>query len=76
MSHTNGFTLPPIDEEDKKQILDKSLKINLKDAQLILNIINVCTKRGAIEAAEFSTVGQLYDRLLNNYKTAMQDKTN
>ena len=33
------------------------------DLQNIINIIDVCTKRGAFQAEELSGVGQLYDKL-------------
>ena len=33
------------------------------DLANIINIIDVCTKRGAFQAAEMSGVGTLYDRL-------------
>ena len=33
------------------------------DLQNIVNIIEVCTKRGAFQAEEMTGVGQLYDKL-------------
>jgi len=38
------------------------------DLQNIIQIIDVCTKRGAFQAEELSGVGQLYDKLKNTLK--------
>tara|TARA_B000000557_G_scaffold249613_1_gene235211 strand:- start:644 stop:910 length:267 start_codon:yes stop_codon:yes gene_type:complete len=39
------------------------VQLTLNDLNLMANIINVCTKRGAFEASEMQPAGQLFNRL-------------
>jgi hypothetical protein len=45
------------------------------DLQNIINIIDVCTKRGAFQAEELSGVGQLYDKLKKSLNCCKQEVT-
>jgi hypothetical protein len=42
--------------------------ISLQDLQNVLVVIDLACSRGAIRAAELTTVGQLYDRIQNVVK--------
>lgn len=44
---------------------EKQINITLQDVALTVQIIDACTKRGAIEGNEMATVGQLRDKLAN-----------
>ena len=49
---------------------DKTLSsgISLQDLQNVLVVIDLACSRGAIRAAELTTVGQLHDKILNFVK--------
>lgn len=38
-------------------------KLSLNDLNLMANIINVCSKRGAFNASELKVTGELFDKL-------------
>jgi hypothetical protein len=66
-NHNDGekkviFTNPAINKKANEIIIDKY------DIKLILNILNVCSKRGAFQLEEFKIIGELNDKLklLNN----------
>jgi hypothetical protein len=42
--------------------------ISVQDLQNVLVVIDLACSRGAIRAAELTTVGQLHDRILNFVK--------
>jgi hypothetical protein len=42
---------------------EKNEGISLNDLALIINIIDICTKRGAFEGNELLTVGQVRNKL-------------
>ena len=44
------------------------------DLQNIVNIIEVCTKRGAFQAEEMTGVGQLYDKLKKGLTECMKSE--
>lgn len=46
--------------------------VSLQDLQNILVVIDLACSRGAIRAAELTTVGQLYDRIQNVVKQGSQ----
>lgn len=43
----------------------EKINITLQDVVLAVQVIDTCTKRGAIEGNEMATVGQLRDKLAN-----------
>jgi hypothetical protein len=43
--------------------MDDKVLITLNDLQIIVNMIDVCTKRGAFEGKELLTVGQLREKV-------------
>lgn len=47
---------------------DPSNSISLQDLQNILVVIDLACSRGALRAAELTTVGQLYDKIQNFVK--------
>jgi hypothetical protein len=49
-----------------------SAGITLQDLQNVLVVIDLACSRGAIRAAELTTVGQLYDRIQNFVKQSAQ----
>lgn len=61
-----------MEEEQLNQI-----SITLQDLALAVQIIDTCTKRGAIEGNEMATVGQLRDKLANfvNQNAPKQEDT-
>jgi hypothetical protein len=48
--------------------------ITVADIQLMLNVIDVCAKRGAFHASEFVPVGQLSQKLLKAIAPALEEK--
>lgn len=48
---------------------DNSITVN--DLSSVVNVIDVCTQRGAFKAAELETVGKLYTKL----KTFVDEQT-
>lgn len=47
---------------------DQNNQISLNDIQIAVNIIDVCTKRGAFEGNELLAVGQLREKFANFVK--------
>lgn len=43
--------------------MEAQTAITLNDLQIIVNMIDVCTKRGAFEGNELLTVGQLREKV-------------
>ena len=60
-------------EKNNNQItLPETLNIPTKNCVLMYNLINVVTKRGAINSDEFTVVGQLVDCLKKELKVDEQ----
>lgn len=49
--------------------------ISLQDLQNVLVVIDLACSRGAIRAAELTTVGQLYDRISSFVQQSTQNTT-
>jgi hypothetical protein len=43
--------------------MENQTTITLNDLQIIINMIDVCTKRGAFEGNELLTVGQIREKV-------------
>jgi hypothetical protein len=43
--------------------MENQTTITLNDLQIIVNMIDVCTKRGAFEGNELLTVGQIREKI-------------
>lgn len=46
--------------------------ITVADISFILQIIEVCAKRGAFQPAEFSEIGKLVNKLTDSIKPALE----
>lgn len=49
--------------EDKTATETQTTAISLNDLQMLVNIIDVCTKRGAFQGDELLPVGQVREKL-------------
>ena len=50
-------------EQTQPQSVTQEPKLSLNDLNLMANIINVCSKRGAFNASELKVTGELFDKL-------------
>lgn len=48
---------------DDVAVEEKTVKIPLNDVKLVLEIIDVVSKRGGFSPGDFKTVGELYEKL-------------
>jgi hypothetical protein len=48
--------------------MEEQVTITLNDLQIIVNMIDVCTKRGAFEGSELLTVGQVREKVASVIK--------
>jgi len=57
------------------EIAETQSSLTIADLQVMVNIIDACTQRGAFKAEELSTVGGIYNKLTAfvNQKPAMPD---
>lgn len=61
----------PATEEVAAQTTPAAPAISLNDLQVMTNIIDVCTKRGAFEGTELLAVGQIREKLVAFIKSNM-----
>ena len=50
-------------EETQSQTSNQEPKLTINDLNLMANIINVCSKRGAFNANELKVTGELFEKL-------------
>ena len=64
MSEGNvGSKVSELNEEEEIKRLQKNVEITLGDIQVICNIIDIGTQRGAFRASELKGVGEYYERM-------------
>lgn len=60
------------DERRKKIIDDYRITLNSTQANVILQSIHVCSKRGAFQPSEFSALGSVYDYIQSDLQKYFQ----
>jgi hypothetical protein len=64
ISDSNKENISEAQPQIEHNIKEEPLEITLGDLSFIVNLIDVCSKRGAFEAKEFVSIGTLRERLV------------
>lgn len=52
-----------VNQEGVQERLDEQVNVSLGDVQVIVNIIDIATQRGAFRAPELKGVGEYYEKM-------------
>jgi hypothetical protein len=63
-----------LNEEQKKQVLEKNAVIKLETVYQLIKCLDIATNRGAFKGNELSFVGSLYDMLSKGLNQAFEEE--